>query len=111
MSCPTTSIVGLIARRCSSADSTLERPTSAFVCRIWRWRLRDVDGVEVDDADLPDAGGGQVQRDRRAEPAGADHQHARVEQLALPGAADVGQDDVARVPLDLILGEPTASLT
>ena len=34
-------------------------------------------------------------------PARADHQHARVEQLALPGSSDVRQDDVARVPLDL----------
>ena len=33
------SIVGLIARRCSTADSTFGRPTSAVVCRIWRCRF------------------------------------------------------------------------
>ena len=35
-----------------------------------------VDDVEVDEADAPDAGRGQVQRQRRAEPARADQQHA-----------------------------------
>ena len=33
---------------------------------------------------------------------------ARVEQLALPGPADVRQDDVPRVALDLLLGERRA---
>ena len=68
-------------------------------------QVRHVHAVEVDDADLPDAGCRQVHRDRRTEAAGADHQHARVEQLALPGSADVRQDDVTRVPLDLVLVE------
>ncbi len=39
VSWPTTSIVGLIAWRWSTADAIFERPTSAVVCRIWRCRF------------------------------------------------------------------------
>ena len=65
----------------------------------------DFDAVEIDDPQLADAGGGQVHRDRRSEPACADHEHARIQQLALPSSPDVRQDDVAGVPLNLLLGE------
>ena len=45
--------------------------------------VADVDDIEVDDADRPDARRGEVQRGRRAEPAGADEQRLRAEQLRL----------------------------
>src|SRR3990172_7762823 len=52
-----------------------------------------------------DARGGQIERGRRAEPAHADQQHLRVEQLALSDAAHLRHDDVARVARHLV-GRP-----
>ena len=40
-------------------------------------QVGDVDDVEIHEADVADAGGGEVERERRAEPAGADQQDAR----------------------------------
>ena len=59
-------------------------------------QVRLVDDVVVDDAERADACGGEVERRGRAEPAGADQQHARVEQLLLAGLADLGDQQVAR---------------
>ena len=67
--------------------------------------VADVDDVEVDDADRPDAGGGEVERGRRAEPAGADEQRLRAEQLRLARRADLGDQQVAAVALLLLGGE------
>ena len=39
-------------------------------------QVGQIDGVVVDDAERADAGGGQVQQQRRAEPARTHHQHA-----------------------------------
>ena len=61
--------------------------------------------VAVDDADLADARGGQIKNERRAEPAGADHQHARGFQLLLALAADLLQHQLALVALDLFGSE------
>src|SRR5438477_4255068 len=61
-----------------------------------------VDTVEVDDAELADAGGRQIHRDRGAESAGADHQDRAIQELPLTLAADVRKDDVPRVPLHLL---------
>ena len=60
-------------------------------------QVRGVDLVHVDDADRADAGGGEVQRGGRAEAAGAEQQHLRVEQLGLALDADLGQQQVALV--------------
>ena len=51
-----------------------------------------------------DAGGGQVERGRRAEPAGAEQQHLGVEQLQLALLADLGQQQVALVAVALLGG-------
>ena len=56
-----------------------------------------VDDVVVDDAERPDAGGGQVERGGGAEAARADQQHARVEELDLALLADLGDQQVAAV--------------
>ena len=56
-----------------------------------------VDDVGVDDAERPDARRGEVERRRRAEPAGADQQDARLEQPLLALLADLGDQEVARV--------------
>ena len=67
--------------------------------------VADVDDVEVDDADRPDAGGGEVERRRRAEAAGADEQRLRAEQPRLAGGADLGDQQVAAVALLLLGGQ------
>ena len=39
-------------------------------------QIAEIDHVEIDEADAADAGGGEVEAQRRAEPAGADEQNA-----------------------------------
>ncbi len=68
-------------------------------------QVADVDRVEVDDADLADAREREVHRDRRAETARADDQHARLHDLALTGWPDLRHDDVARVAFHLLAGK------
>ena len=68
-------------------------------------QVAEVDDVEVDDADGADAGGGEIHRRRRAEAAGADAQHLRRLQLALPLDADLRHDQVPAVALDLVAGQ------
>ena len=63
--------------------------------------VRVVDDVGIDDAERPDTGGREVERRRRAEPAGADQEDARVEQLLLALLADLGDEEVPRVALSL----------
>ena len=67
--------------------------------------VRQVDDVVVDDPDRADAGGGEVQRGRRAEPAGAEQQDLRVEQLVLALGADLRHEHVAAVALALLGGD------
>ena len=73
--------------------------------------VREVDDVEVDDADRPDARGGEVERRRATQPAGADQQHLRLEQLRLALRADLGDQQVPAVALLLLVGQdaPAAS--
>ncbi len=68
-------------------------------------QVREVDGVVVDHAQRADPGGGQIEQQRRAEPAGADHQHSGIEQFGLPLLADLRQDQVAGIAVDLCVGE------
>ena len=65
-------------------------------------QVAQVDDVVVDDADRADAGRREVEGRRRAEPAGADQQHLGVEQLRLPLLADLGQQEVAAVAVELL---------
>src|SRR6266480_649806 len=62
-------------------------------------------GVVIDDAERADARGGEIQQHRRAEPAGADHEHPGAPQRELPRPADLAQYDVAGVALDLLMGQ------
>ena len=68
-------------------------------------QVREIDDVEVDDADRSHPGQRHVDRDRRAQAARADHEHSRVPQLSLPGRPDGLHDDVTRVPHDLVRGQ------
>ena len=52
--------------------------------------VRQVDDVEVDDADRADAGGREVERRRRAETAGADEQRLAPSSRAWPSAPTSG---------------------
>ena len=70
-----------------------------------------VDDVVVDQADRADPGRGQVERGRRAEAAGAEQQHLRVQQLQLAVDPDLGQQRVARVAVALLGGHPAAATT
>ena len=65
-------------------------------------QVRLVDDVEVHQAEAADAGGGQVHPERRAEAAGADHQHLGGLELQLPLGADLGHDEVPAVAEDLV---------
>ena len=65
--------------------------------------------VVVDDAERADAGGREILQHRRAEPAGADDQHARALQLLLARAADLRQHDVARIALEFFAAKAAAS--
>ena len=80
-------------------------PTVACEWMIWRCRLRFVDDVEVDQADGAYAGGGEVERERRAEASGADAEHLGGLELLLALHAHLGQDEVAGVAGDLFVGE------
>ena len=60
------------------------------------------DDIVIDHAQRADAGGRQIHQDRRAEAAGADHQHGRLLQRGLAGAADFAQYDMAGVALELV---------
>ena len=64
-----------------------------------------VDDVEVDESQRADAGEGEVESDGGAEPAGANDEHLRFDDFALPDAGDLGHDEVAAVALDHLGGE------
>jgi hypothetical protein len=66
-------------------------------------QVGQVDGVVVDQGDPADAGRAEVQRDRRAQPAGADHERVRCEQTLLAFDAELVEQDVARVAQQLFV--------
>jgi hypothetical protein len=69
----------------------LSSPTAADAEEHLALEVARADHVHVRQADRPDARGREVQADRAPEPAGADAQHLRVEQLLLPFHADLGR--------------------
>src|SRR3954462_6438109 len=85
----------LIAR---SAESTLGVPTPSVLWITWRWRFDTSTTssstrptVPVEGPERAHARGGEVQGGGGAEPAGAEQQHLRVEQLELALHADLRQ--------------------
>ena len=68
-------------------------------------QIARVNHVEVDQAQRADAGRGQVERQRRAEPAGAHAEHPRGLQLLLALHAHFGQDEMPRVAGEIVGGE------
>ena len=65
-------------------------------------QVGEIDHVEIHQADAADAGGGQIQAERRAEPAGAHQQHLGGLQLQLAFHPHLGDDQVARVAEDFV---------
>ncbi len=68
-------------------------------------QVGQVDPVVVDDPDGSDPGGGEIEQHRRAEPAGADDQHARLQQPRLAFLADLVEDQMPGIALKLLLAE------
>ena len=98
----TTLTSGLSASIALRADSTFGIADAVGGVDHLALEVGEVDDVVVDDAERADAGGGEVERGRRAEAAGAEQQHLRVEQLQLALEADLGEQQVARVALALL---------
>ena len=68
-------------------------------------QVRQRDHVVVDHAERADARSGEIEQDRRAKTAGANHQHARAAERGLSGAAHLAQHDMARVPFKFLGAE------
>ena len=88
-------------------DRALRREHLGLAERVGRvddlaLQVRVVDDVRVDDPERADTGRREVERRGRAEPAGADQQHAAAEQPLLAGLADLGDQQVARVAAALV---------
>ena len=64
--------------------------------------------IVVDDADRADTRRREIKKQRRAEAAGADHQHARGLQRGLSRPAHLAQHDMARIAIKFV--RPSASL-
>jgi hypothetical protein len=67
--------------------------------------VREIHDVEVHEPERADTGRGEIQRDRRAEPPRSDDEHPRRLELALTRQLDVGEEEMASVPLRFQLGE------
>ena len=68
-------------------------------------QVRQRHAVVIDNAERADARSRQILQHRRAEPAGADDEHAGALQLLLAGPADLAKDDMAGIALDFGRGE------
>ena len=65
-------------------------------------QIRQRDSVVIDHAERADAGGGQIHQHGRTEAPGSNHQHARVAQRVLTGAADLAHHDVAGIAFKFV---------
>ncbi len=68
-------------------------------------QIGHLDDIGIDQPQMADASGGEVQRRWGAQAARPDDEHLGGLQRLLPGAADLAQDQVAGVALDLIGGK------
>src|SRR5262249_9858185 len=60
-------------------------------------QVAEINEVEIDEANAADAGGGEIEAERRTEPAGADEQNARGLQPFLPFEGDFRHDQMPAV--------------
>ena len=66
-------------------------------------QVSQVDCVVIDQGDLADTGGSQIERHRRAQTAGADDERMRGQQLFLTFDANIVEQDVTRVAQQLVV--------
>src|SRR6185295_11409906 len=66
-------------------------------------QVTEIDDVEVDEADGPDAGGREIHCRRRSKPSCADAEHLAGFQTPLTVNAHFGHDQMPAVPFDLIV--------
>jgi hypothetical protein len=62
-------------------------------------KIGQIDIVEIDNAERPNAGGCQIKRGRRSKSSGADAQDARSFESILTLGCNLGHDEVTRVAL------------
>jgi hypothetical protein len=65
--------------------------------------VAEVHGIEVDETERADAGGGQIERRGGSQPTGADAEHARGLESPLPVDADFRHDQVAAVAANFVV--------
>ena len=100
MACASTVTCGLSRAIAAAALSTFGWPTIGRGVNDLPLQIRQRHRVIVDDAERADAGRGEIQQYRRAEPAGADDEHARALERGLSRPADFAQHDMARIALE-----------
>ena len=67
-------------------------------------QVGEIDRIGVDHPQPPDASRRQILQHRRTQPARADNEDRGRQQLLLPDATDFGQQDMAGVTLQLVVG-------
>src|SRR5207249_6772117 len=67
--------------------------------------IGEIDGVEINNAEFADAGGGQIHGDGRAESSRANAQDTGGTDFLLAGQTDFGQDQVPRVTADFVIAQ------
>ena len=65
-------------------------------------QVRQRHRVVVDDPERADAGSREIKQHRRAEPARADHQHARASERGLSGSTHLAQHDMAGIAFEFV---------
>ena len=73
-------------------------------------KIREIDNIEIYQADAADARRRKIKPERRAQPAGADAENFRLLELELPVHADFGHDQVPAVAQDFVLRSVTGGL-
>ena len=68
-------------------------------------QIGQLDQIVIDDAERADPGRRQIEQQRCPQPAGADHQHARRQQPRLARLADLVEDQVAGIAVELRVGK------
>ena len=89
----------------------LERPGVGIAVQDLALQVAALDAVVVDQRQVADAGGGEIQRGRRAEPARADQQDTAGAQPSLPVLADLGQRQLARIPFPVEIATACAAVS
>src|ERR1700745_4189864 len=101
----TTFTSGLMPLTAISAESTFGVPIRSVVWMTWRCRLERSTSSSSTMPSVPTPAAARESAVGGPEPAGAEQQHLRVEQLRLALEPDLGDEQVARVALALLAGQ------